>query len=249
MTTSTTSTAGPRTPKADPSRIARAVAGALWPDVQSQTCFAPGVYWFHCAGHGGCVAVIEAAELPAIAVDVARNCKKTELALFIDYGGQRRPRTEIRTSVTYKADSLREAARTDRRCRLYEVWVGEEDCDWACLVHAAPSLIAAARKRLNWALTGEDVDSCLGRWNADFRDALHAALTPEHCDACGALTLVEPVEYPHGDMPDDTKTFRFCRDDDACVDRRSTAITARRKSHPEAAAASDTARADGDAPF
>ena len=180
-----TTTASPPSRNASPSRIARAVASALWPDVQSQTCFAPGVYWFHCAGHGGCVAVIDAASLPPIAVDVARACKKTELALFIDYGGHRRPRTEIRTSITYTAESLRETARTDPRCRLYAAWVGEEDCDWACILHAAPHLIAAAREKLGWALNDDDVDGCLGRWNAEFRDALKAASTPDTCEASG----------------------------------------------------------------
>lgn len=167
---------------AQPARIARAVAADLWPSVQNQQKIAAGVWWFSCAGHGGCVAVIGVAELPEIAVDVARARGKTELAIFIDYGAHHRPRTQVRTSITYTEQGLRDLAARDARVTLFELWVGEEDCDWACIFHSASALIEPAARALGWTLRADDVDGCVDRWNPEFRDALAAALAARGSD-------------------------------------------------------------------
>jgi hypothetical protein len=75
------------TPAVKPSRIARAVAAGLWPDVQQQTQIATGIYTFDCARHGGVVAVIGVADLPDHAVDVARRLGKIELVVVAPRSG------------------------------------------------------------------------------------------------------------------------------------------------------------------
>ena len=154
--------------KVPAARVARAIAEDLWPDIQTQQCFAPGVYWFSSAGHGGCVAIVGTAALSPVAVDVARACEKTAVAVFVDGGPHSRPRTRIWTSIKFEEQALREAAAKHSCTTLVEAWVGEEDCDWACIFHAVPRLIEAARAKLNWGLTIEDVDGCLGRGTPSF---------------------------------------------------------------------------------
>jgi hypothetical protein len=124
-----------------PSRIARTLAGQLWPDVQQQYRCIPGVYGFSCAGHGGLVAVIGVADLPEDAVNAAREAGKMEYAVAVSNGRG----YKTYTSERYTPASLHEMARHPL-CTLYELWVGEEDCDWATIAYAQPKVIAGGIK-------------------------------------------------------------------------------------------------------
>jgi hypothetical protein len=154
--------------KIAPSRIARTMAAQLWPDVQSQYRCAPGVYGFSCAGHGGLVAVIGTAGLPADAVQAARDCGKIELAaVTLTTTGRG---TSIKTSMKYTKESLRTwtEQRTDRE--LVECWIGEEDCDWATIAYVAPEVVAGGQRAgyFSQSADTEYVRGCLERWNPDF---------------------------------------------------------------------------------
>lgn len=140
------------------------MAGALWPDVQSQSRVAPGIYGFSCAGHGGLVAVIGEAELPAAAVAVARECHKVELAV-VTYGH----RTRVYTTAKYTAESLRRIAEHPD-AELFECWIGEEDCDWATIAYVAPEVISGGIRTGYFSQSADDemVRACLKRWNEDF---------------------------------------------------------------------------------
>jgi hypothetical protein len=153
-----------------PSRIARTIAGQLWPDVQAQYRCVPGVYGFSCAGHGGLVAVLDAAKLPAYAVNAARECGKMELVASHPRGRG----FKTYTTVRYTADSLRKLA-LDPRVTLHECWIGEEDCDWATIAYADPGVVAGGVRAGYFSQSAFDggegnkyVRDCLKRWNLDF---------------------------------------------------------------------------------
>jgi hypothetical protein len=150
--------------KIAPSRVARTMAGALWPDVQFQHKVAAGIYGFSCAGHGGLVAVVGAANLPTAAVDVARECGKIELAV-VAYGR----RTRVYTTAKYTAESLRKIAEHPD-AELFECWIGEEDCDWATIAYVAPEVIPGGIRAGYFSQSADEtyVRECLERWNADY---------------------------------------------------------------------------------
>lgn len=152
--------------KIAPSRIARTMAAQLWPDVQSQYRCAPGVYGFSCAGHGGLVAVIGTADLPADAVQAARDCGKIEVVAVRHLGGNR---YQTMTSAKYTAASLREYCERGRS-ELVECWIGEEDCDWATIAYVAPKVVAGGQRAgyFSQSADAEYVRDCLERWNPDF---------------------------------------------------------------------------------
>lgn len=152
--------------KIAPSRVARTMAGALWPQVQSQYKVARGIYGFSCAGHGGLVAVVGEADLPAAAVDVARECGKTELMAVVSNGGNR---TKTYTSARYTRESLRKMAEWPW-VTLIECWVGEEDCDWATIAYVAPEVISGGIRAgyFSQSADQEYVRGCLEHWNGDF---------------------------------------------------------------------------------
>lgn len=110
-----------------PNAIARLVAGQLWPDVQRQYKLTKGVFAFSCAGHGGIVAVIGVADLPNANVEAARELGMTEIV--VNAGANY-------TSVTRDRKALTDYARSGGYpCQ--EVWIGEEDCDWATIALAS----------------------------------------------------------------------------------------------------------------
>lgn len=161
-----------------PSRVARTVAAALWPQVQSQYRCAPGVYGFSCAGHGGLIALLEwnseptAAELSPEAIAAARAEHKTEFVAFVSNGRG----FKSYTSATYTVESLRKLAEWPWT-HLFEVWTGEEDCDWATLCYASPKILTGAIKAgyLSEGVTREDVRGNLQRWNPDFLALMEGA--------------------------------------------------------------------------
>lgn len=120
-----------------PSRVARKIAGDLWPDVQIQRKIGAGAYGFTCAGHGGIVAVHGAADIPESAWTVARNAGKTELVAVETYGR----RARYFTTERYTRDSLARLRGT-AGVQVFECWIGEEDCDWSLIVLAQPALAA-----------------------------------------------------------------------------------------------------------
>jgi hypothetical protein len=152
--------------KIAPSRVARTMAAQLWPDVQSQYRCAPGIYGFSCAGHGGLVAVVGAADLPADAVQAARDCNKIELVAVRHLGGNR---YQTMTTAKYTAASLR-AYCAHGRAKLYELWIGEEDCDWATIAYVAPEVLTGGQRAGYFGQSAdiEYVRGCLERWNPDF---------------------------------------------------------------------------------
>lgn len=152
-----------------PSRVARAMAAATWPDVQHQTKLGPGVFDFSCAGHGGIVAVLNAANFPPEVVEVAREHGKTELIVY-GFGG-------FSTTERYTRESLAEWADA-HGFPQWEVWIGEEDCDWALLVVADPTLAGPMAR--GWRKTPAEVAQYARenaeRWNPDVLAALDRAM-------------------------------------------------------------------------
>lgn len=155
--------------KVQPSRVARLVAGREWPEVQSQYKLGPGVFAFSCAGHGGVVAVIGAAALPGELVQLARTERKVEFAVFapgrVYYTGGGGAVTS-RSAPIYEQSTLRQWAET---CPYpsYEVWLGEEDCDWATIIAANDNLRLGGIEAgyFSRGLERNAVLSCLDNWN------------------------------------------------------------------------------------
>ena len=142
------------------SRVARRVAGALWPDVQSQKKVAPGTFGFSCSGHGGLVAVIGEAPFTEEQVQRAREYGSIELAVF----GHGRSYT----TATHEAAGLREWAER-YGAEVYEVWVGEEDCAWALLAWESEEIregmfTAGYSTQLSAAEVLETVETWNPRW-------------------------------------------------------------------------------------
>lgn len=153
-----------RVKKFAPSRIARTMAGALWPDVQHQQQIAKGVYGFSCAGHGGIIAVIGVADLDESAVEIARREGKTE---FVgNYAGR------LITSERYTKGTFLDMQTMGDRYQVWEVLVGEEDCDWAVVLLSLrdtnAALASACGKYLSETVTLAEVRNAVRDWNPDF---------------------------------------------------------------------------------
>lgn len=148
-----------------PSRIARTVAGRVWPDVQVQHKLAKGVFAFSCAGHGGVVAVIGEADLPDFAVQAAREAGLVETVVFQPVGRK----TKIHGPSTHYRDLVYWGqANNFDSC---EVWIGEEDCDWATVLLHCPAAREVTQGSRHWLAETIPASDCLGvceRWNADF---------------------------------------------------------------------------------
>jgi hypothetical protein len=162
-------------------------ASREWPDVQRQVKIADGVYGFTCAGHGGIVAVIGVADLPEAAVQAARDAGRIEFAVFdrgralYSSGGTY---VTPRTAPVYQQDSLREYAARRPDLESFEVWVAEEDCDWATVLYANDKLREAALGRyLAEGVTREDVEGCVLRWNTDWYEQFTGEKAPVEDDA------------------------------------------------------------------
>jgi hypothetical protein len=153
-----------------PSAVARAIAGKIWPDVQASYTLGRGVYGFTCAGHGGIVAVLGVADLPEDAVNAARKCGKTELVLKVP--------GRYMTSEEYTRDSLEEYA-ASHRWPIWEVWVGEEDCDWALIVLANDKLRLGgiASGYFSESATAQYARENAERWNPEYLAELEGAST------------------------------------------------------------------------
>lgn len=163
-----------RTP---PSSLARLLASQEWPDVQAQYQLGRGVYGFTCAGHGGIIAVIGEAELDPKHVEVARKQGKTELVAEVRSGS----RTKRYTSHKYTRSSLEELAkRSPEQVSLVELWAGEEDCDWATIVHANPDLLDAGKNAGYFGSTAtmETVADNVRAWNERFLQDLDPNYKP-----------------------------------------------------------------------
>ena len=155
-----------------PSQLARRIAGSdyCWPQVQYQKKVAPGVFAFSCAGHGGMVGILPAMKnVPANLLTAARSTGKITPYVVMRDG---RGKTQIHPRYVLEMDA-NVAIFDDWKSRFevdeIDVWIGEEDCDWATLA-AIPS-VAEGMIRSGYA-TGTvetlDVVGCLSRWNEDF---------------------------------------------------------------------------------
>lgn len=134
-----------RAPLRAPSQAARTIAGAIWGEVQHQDKLAPGIYRFDTPGHGGIVAVIGQADLPENYVQAARDSGRVELMVTVKTGSHR---TRSYTSERYTPESLRELhqranAGREGTAELQELWVGEEDCEYATILLAAGAQVRA----------------------------------------------------------------------------------------------------------
>lgn len=156
---------------ATPSRIARHVASALWPEVQQQSKVARGVFNFSCAGHGGLVAIVGAADIPSNHLRAARESGRLELVVI----GSRRI---LSTCQGYTRESLVEWAERAGAEQI-EVWPGEEDCDWATIALAVPAVLEGAVKArvfADCALEDDFAFDTCRRWCEDYL----LALDPEY---------------------------------------------------------------------
>jgi hypothetical protein len=168
----------PEKPRTSASRVARTVAAQLWPDVQDQTQLAPGIFNFSCAGHGGVVAVLGAAELDPEAIAAARQHGLTQHVLLQRTGnrfnrsrGKTEPRYKLKSDLRFDLESMKAAAEHDPQSQLVEVWVGEEDCDWATIAYCSPAMRAGQVKKLGAGgryVSQRGAEECLERWNPEF---------------------------------------------------------------------------------
>jgi hypothetical protein len=159
-----------------PSRIARLIAGQLWPDVQHQQRLDRGVYSFSCAGHGGLIAIGGVADLSPHAFEVAERCGMVELVLVPRSG-----RGKTYTTHRFTADSLRElAARRPDYFELVFCWTGEEDCDRATILFANDviRLRGIERGERGQSLSADDVRASVIDWNPDFYEQLTGDTIP-----------------------------------------------------------------------
>jgi hypothetical protein len=158
--------------QASSSTIARSVAAAMWPDVQSQKKLCRGAFAFSCAGHGGIVALVAELDLPADVVQAARDCGL--IALVADVQGRRSRR--YCTAAGYRESDLRKMAEDyPGQVRLLEVWIGEEDCGYATLALVSDA-VREGFHRSGWTsceLTHEDVYRTVQSWNERFLQALY----------------------------------------------------------------------------
>ncbi|HTB50081.1 MAG TPA: hypothetical protein VK701_03820 [Solirubrobacteraceae bacterium] len=160
------------------SRIARAVAAALWPDVQSQRKLCRGAFAFSCAGHGGIVALLDEMSLAEGAVRAARECGLIALAARVDHG------RSCRTYCTAAGYDRRELDRLAQSypdaVELREVWIGEEDCDWATLALVSAA-VREGMSRSGYAtseVTQEAAYQTVQSWNEQFLAALYPDYEP-----------------------------------------------------------------------
>jgi hypothetical protein len=146
--------------KLTPSRIARLIASQMWPDVQRQERIAPGVYWFSCAGHGGCVAVRGVADIDDQAWHLANEYRMTA-AVAYEHG-------KLKSSLRYNGAQVRAFEGS------VEVWIGEEDCDWATIYQAHNDIERLIRVSVAKGMTldADYVAASCKQWNPDFYTAL-----------------------------------------------------------------------------
>ena len=144
-----------------PSRVARTMAAAQWPDVQDQRKCTRGVFGFTCSGHGGLIAVIGEADLPDAAITAARETGRTGLVVF----------SPGRTFTTEKwtPDSLTAWAES-RGYPIFEVWIGEEDCDFATLCYANDEIRTGGIRSgyFSESCTAEYCRENIDRWNEEW---------------------------------------------------------------------------------
>jgi hypothetical protein len=151
-----------------PSAIARHVANATWPGVQTSDKLAKGIYWFTCVGHGGAVAALGEADLPDANVEAARTTGRLELVAITPWKGKR----YYSTAARYTRESLERWARR-HDFPTVEVWVGEEDCDWAQIAYCSAEMREAMRTKLGCSRISErDCFDSLRRWNERYLRAL-----------------------------------------------------------------------------
>lgn len=142
---------------ATPSKVARRIAGALWPDVQQQRKVAPGTFGFSCSGHGGLVAVVGEAPFTDEQVQRFRDYGSVELVAF--RGGR------SFTTATHLEAGIRVWA-SQPGAELYEVIVGEEDCAWALLAWESDEIREGMfTAGYSTQLTTAEVLETVERWN------------------------------------------------------------------------------------
>jgi len=187
-----------------PSRIARAVAAKFWPDVQVQTKYAPGIFNFSCAGHGGLVAVLGEATFRPEHIELARKH-----GYLLPYAAVTKYRDGTGPVSLHLCESITVAAAWNEWADNLplaavlasgEVWVGEEDCEWATIAACSPDYMAgweakvragdgwtfaddAARDRyIAEFITGDYPRGVLSRWYPDFLADLTALDAPTEVD-------------------------------------------------------------------
>jgi hypothetical protein len=129
------------TPITPASQLARSVASQQWPDVQSQKKVASGTFGFSCAGHGGLVGVVDSlpADVSEADIQAARDAGLIATVLIVH---NRRKRI-YSSAAGYSAGALA-AYKGQEGYEVREVWIGEEDCDWATLVLASDTIASGA---------------------------------------------------------------------------------------------------------
>lgn len=151
-----------------PSVLARTIAGQQWPDVQQQSKVAKGVYQFSCAGHGGLIGIVSEMDVEPKYIEAARKAGLIDLVLRVPCGRQRRIRT-LSSAAGYKAEDLcawHEANQLNDS-ELIEVWIGEEDCDWATIAYASSEYKDAL------GATTHELRSLLETYRPEYLEALN----------------------------------------------------------------------------
>jgi hypothetical protein len=168
-----------------PSRIARFAAGKTWGNpVQSSRKLAPGIFLHDTPGHGGLVAVLDAAtDLTPAGIAAARASGRIEtVAVHTRAAGHRVKHALYGPSGQYAAGPSRarfEAFAAEHGMQLVEVWIGEEDSEYATILLASPAARAAVFARYAGTQPETDAGRCaelIGvcqRWQPDFLEHLN----------------------------------------------------------------------------
>lgn len=151
-----------------PSKIARSVAAQQWPNVQQQSKVAKGLYQFNSAGHGGLVGIVSEMDVEPKYIEAARQAGLIDVVLRVPSG--RRIRT-LSSAAGYRADHLRawHEANQLQNSELVEVWIGEEDCDWATIAYASSEYKDAL------GATTHELRSLLESYNPEYLEACESA--------------------------------------------------------------------------
>lgn len=154
------------------STIARSVAGQSWGAPDQQKKLAPGTYWFSTPGHGGIVALVDELDLDESVIEAARKAGLIHYTIRVNHG---RRHSVYSTANGYrKEDLVKTAERYPRHTEVREVWVGEEDCDWATLAYVYPALRDGMAKKGFGSVPFEEIQDTVVRYNADFYNEVNA---------------------------------------------------------------------------
>jgi hypothetical protein len=116
-----------------PGRVARVLTDHLWGTAQTCRTIAPGIYRVDTASHGGYLALLDQCDLPGDFVDA---CEEAGLVEMLGIVCARRC-AFASTAQGHSRESIAAWLKSNAARGIYgqrrDIFVAEEDCDWAAL--------------------------------------------------------------------------------------------------------------------